>query len=70
MKFRSLTPPCILCFSIISGLTVSASASAGQLEKIRESREIAIAHRDASIPFHFLTWIIKNTPSVTQSTCA
>jgi glutamate/aspartate transport system substrate-binding protein len=30
------------------------TAHAGQLENIRESREITIAHRDASIPFSYL----------------
>jgi ABC-type amino acid transport substrate-binding protein len=35
-------------------LLVSASAFAGTLDKIRETREITIAHREASIPFSYL----------------
>lgn len=31
-----------------------STALAGQLDKIRETREITIAHRDASIPFSYL----------------
>jgi ABC-type amino acid transport substrate-binding protein len=35
-------------------LLSSSMPFAGQLEKIRETREITIAHRDASIPFSYL----------------
>jgi ABC-type amino acid transport substrate-binding protein len=35
-------------------LLSSSMTLAGQLEKIRETREITIAHRDASIPFSYI----------------
>lgn len=35
-------------------LLLGSTAVAGQLDKIRETREITIAHRDASIPFSYL----------------
>lgn len=39
-----------LCVTLLS----PAWAGAGQIEKIRETHEIVIAHRDASIPFSYL----------------
>jgi ABC-type amino acid transport substrate-binding protein len=37
----------------VSLMTLTASSWAGQLEKIRESKEIVIAHRESSIPFSY-----------------
>lgn len=37
-----------------ASLLIGSAAFAGQLDKIRETREITIAHRDASIPFSYL----------------
>lgn len=41
-------------YALLASCTLSVSAYAGQLDKIRETREITIAHRDASIPFSYL----------------
>jgi ABC-type amino acid transport substrate-binding protein len=42
----------LLCACALVALGSAASAS--QLDKIRETREIVLAHRDASIPFSYL----------------
>jgi ABC-type amino acid transport substrate-binding protein len=41
-------------FAVYSALCALPPASAGQLDTIRETRSITIAHRDASIPFSYL----------------
>lgn len=49
MTFRSIA---LHALALI--LAVSLSAHAGELDKIRASKEIVVAHRDASIPFSYL----------------
>lgn len=41
----------LACWTLAAACT---AAGAGQLEQIREKKEIVIAHRDASIPFSYL----------------
>jgi hypothetical protein len=45
--FSSYALAFLMCFGIY------LPASAGQLDKIRETKEITIAHREASIPFSY-----------------
>jgi glutamate/aspartate transport system substrate-binding protein len=39
---------------MVMALALPAGVGAGQIDKIRETHEIVIAHRDASIPFSYL----------------
>ncbi len=54
MKFCRLSPFLHQHRALCLALLLPTFAGAGQIEKIRETHEIVIAHRDASIPFSYL----------------
>lgn len=54
MTTRPLQFTLSLFAALSAALWLALPASAGQLDTIRESRSITIAHRDASIPFSYL----------------
>lgn len=54
MKPPRPTPRFFTRGALCLALSLPVCAGAGQIDKIRETREIVIAHRDASIPFSYL----------------
>jgi ABC-type amino acid transport substrate-binding protein len=54
MTVPRLLPRSFVYSALCAVLAAPFGASAGQLDKIRETHEIVIAHRDASIPFSYL----------------